>query len=90
MRTDARGDVDEPMSAFEQLHAAMADVVGVPKQRVDPALLALAWSVAHGAAALICDGVWRYNDPRADAAIDLVVRVASEARTSKSRQRQRP
>lgn len=36
---------------------------------VDDDALALAWSVAHGVACLISDGVWQRGDPRARAAL---------------------
>ncbi|TKW74975.1 MAG: WHG domain-containing protein, partial [Bradyrhizobium icense] len=69
-----------PRSSYEQLREAMADAAGVAPDAVDPGQLALAWSAAHGAASLICDGVWLRNDPRAQAAIDKVVRVAIDSR----------
>ena len=69
-----------PRSSYEQMRAAMAEVAGVAPDEVDPGLLALAWSTAHGAASLICDGVWRRDDPQAEAAIDKVVRVATETK----------
>jgi AcrR family transcriptional regulator len=73
-------DPPGPRSSYEQLREAMAEVAGIAPDAVDPGLLALAWSAAHGAASLICEGVWRRNDPRAEAAIDKVVRVVIETR----------
>lgn len=62
-------------SAFEQLRAAVAGVQSDP--RVDPDVLAFAWSIAHGAASLISDGMWKKNDPRAEAALRLSFSVLS-------------
>ena len=65
-------------SSFEQLRQALAEVTGKPVAKVDADLLALAWSVAHGAASLISDGVWERDDPRADQALRTFVQVAAE------------
>ncbi len=58
-------------SSYEQLRTAVAEVRPDMRKPVDEDVLALAWSVAHGAASLISDGVWQSNDPRADAALRL-------------------
>lgn len=63
-------------SSYEQLRQALAEAVGVTPAQVDSPLLSLAWSVAHGAGSLICDGVWERNDERAADAIDAFVRMA--------------
>jgi AcrR family transcriptional regulator len=60
--------------AFEQLRMA-ANEVQPDGQQVDPDALALAWSVAHGAASLISDGMWKKNDPRAEAALRMAFKV---------------
>ncbi len=62
-------------SAFEQLRSAVAGVQSDP--HVDPDVLAFAWSIAHGAASLISDGMWEKNDPRAEAALQLSFSVLS-------------
>ncbi len=48
---------------------ALADLKGVAPEAVNEGVLALAWSVAHGAASLISDGVWHGGDGRAEAAL---------------------
>lgn len=58
-------------SAFTQLRDAVAGAQSDPEKPVDPDVLALAWSVAHGAASLISDGMWSRKDPRAEAALRL-------------------
>ena len=63
-------------SAWTQLHEALAEVTRTETSEVDEDLAALAWSTAHGAASLICDGVWSRDDARAHAAIDEVARLA--------------
>ncbi len=62
-------------SAFEQLRMAAAELQPDPAKPVDPDLLALAWSVVHGAASLISDGMWTRNDPRADAALRMAFKA---------------
>lgn len=62
-------DRDAPPGAFEQLQFALADLKGVAPEAVNEGVLALAWSVAHGAASLISDGVWHGGDGRAEAAL---------------------
>jgi AcrR family transcriptional regulator len=69
------GDSAVP-SALNQLRAALAEVTRTESASVDESLLAVAWSTAHGAASLICDGVWTRDDPKAHAAVDEVVRMA--------------
>ena len=64
-------------SSYEQLRMAAADIRRDKQKPVDEDRLALAWSVAHGAASLIGDGVWKKNDRRADAALRLAVEVMS-------------
>ncbi len=64
---------DRPKGAFEHLHEAVAGAAGVAAGDVDQGVLGLAWSVAHGAACLIIDGVWQANDQRAKEAIRLAV-----------------
>jgi AcrR family transcriptional regulator len=68
-------------SALMQLRAALAEVTGTDSANVDENLLAVAWSTAHGAASLICDGVWTRDDTKAHAAVDEVVRMALSKRT---------
>jgi AcrR family transcriptional regulator len=60
-------------SSYEQLRTAVADIQPGRHKSVDEDVLALAWSVAHGAASLISDGVWQSNDRRADAALRLAL-----------------
>jgi len=63
-------------TAFEQLREALAEVTGTATSEVDESLLAVAWSTAHGAASLICDGVWTKEDPKAQAAMVEICRMA--------------
>jgi AcrR family transcriptional regulator len=63
-------------SALSQLREALAEVTGTDSAEVDESLLAVAWSTAHGAASLICDGVWTKDDTKAQAALDEVCRMA--------------
>jgi AcrR family transcriptional regulator len=63
-------------TAFDQLREALAEVTGTSSSEVDESLMAVAWSTAHGAASLICDGVWTKDDPRAQAAMAEVGRIA--------------
>jgi AcrR family transcriptional regulator len=63
-------------TAFEQLREALAEVTGTATSEVDESLLAVAWSTAHGAASLICDGVWTKEDPKAQAAMAEICRMA--------------
>lgn len=67
--TEAAGEAIP--SAFEQLRMAVNDVQPEGGKPIDEDVLALAWSVAHGAASLISDGMWKKNDPRAEAALRL-------------------
>jgi AcrR family transcriptional regulator len=67
-------------SSYEQLRTAVAEIQPDRKRPVDEDVLALAWSVAHGAASLISDGVWQKNDPRADAALRLAIELMSTRR----------
>jgi AcrR family transcriptional regulator len=67
-------------SALNQLRDALAEVTGTEASKVDESLLAVAWSTAHGAASLICDGVWTRDDTKAQAAVDEVVRIAQSRR----------
>lgn len=64
-------------SAFEQLRSAVAGVQTDPGKPVDPDILSFAWAIAHGAASLISDGMWKKNDPRAEAALRLSFSVLS-------------
>jgi hypothetical protein len=66
--------------SYEQLRQAVLEVQSDKQKPVDEDVLALAWSVAHGAASLISDGMWQSNDPRADAALRLALDLMS-ART---------
>ena len=68
--TDAGGSIP---SSYEQLRTAVQEVQPDQRKPVDEDVLALAWSVAHGAASLISDGMWKNNDPRADAALRLAM-----------------
>lgn len=65
--------------AFDQLRAALADLGDTTPEDVDPGLLAHAWAVAHGAAALVGSGVWAPDDPRALAAISQFADFAEGA-----------
>ena len=62
-------------SSYEQLRAAVAEIQPNRRTPVDEDVLALAWSVAHGAASLISDGMWQNNDPRAEAALRLAIEL---------------
>ena len=62
-------------SSYEQLRMAVKEIQPDSTKPVDEDVLALAWSVAHGAASLISDGVWKKNDPRADAALRLAIEL---------------
>jgi AcrR family transcriptional regulator len=75
-------DGDFIPSAYEQLRRAVAAVRPDRQDSVDEDMLALAWSVAHGAASLISDGMWQGSDRRADAAL----RLALELMTTRSQQ----
>ncbi len=61
------------LGSYEQLRQAVLEVQSDKQKPVDEDVLALAWSVAHGAASLISDGMWQSNDPRADAALRLAL-----------------
>jgi AcrR family transcriptional regulator len=77
----ARSD-SEPegaLDSFQQLRAALADFQRISPAEVDETLLALAWSVAHGAASLIADGVWQLGDPRAEAALKSFLTLLAAA-----------
>jgi AcrR family transcriptional regulator len=65
--------------AFDQLRLAIADTQGIEPQAVAEDLLAVAWSIAHGAASLISDGVWKANDPRAHAALACAVALVESS-----------
>lgn len=70
-----------PLGAFEQLREAVAEIKGIEPAGVADHDLALAWSVAHGAACLISDGVWKRRDSLADEAIRQAVElISSQAR----------
>ena len=78
-------------TAFDQLREALAEVTGTATSEVDESLLAVAWSTAHGAASLICDGVWTKEDPKAQAAMAEICRMAqSKAKKKAKRRRQTP
>ena len=62
-------------SSYEQLRVAVKEIQPDSTKPVDEDVLALAWSVAHGAASLISDGVWKKNDSRADAALRLAIEL---------------
>ncbi len=66
------GDVP---TAFEQLREAARDLQPDPDKPVDPDMLALAWSVVHGAGSLISDGMWKKNDPRAEGALRMAFKL---------------
>ena len=66
-----------PSGAFEQLREALAEIKGIEPAGVADRDLALAWSVAHGAACLISDGVWKRRDSLADEAIRQAVELTS-------------
>jgi AcrR family transcriptional regulator len=65
----ARDPLTPQTGAFQQLRSALAEVHGISESKVPQDLLALTWSVAHGAASLVADGVWKPGDPRAEAAL---------------------
>jgi AcrR family transcriptional regulator len=69
--SNSRAEVDGIPDSFEQLRIAVAGVQDNPGKPVDPDVLALAWVVAHGAASLISEGMWKKNDPRLEAALRL-------------------
>lgn len=69
--SDSRAETDGIPGSFEQLRIPVAGVQPDPGKPVDPDTLALAWAVAHGVASLICDGMWKKNDPRVAAALRL-------------------
>ena len=62
-------------SSYEQLRMAVKEIQPDSTKPANEDVLALAWSVAHGAASLISDGVWKKNDPRAEAALRLAIEV---------------
>ncbi len=66
-----------PLGAFEQLREALAEIKGIEPAAVADRDLALAWSVAHGAACLICDGAWKRRNSLADEAMRQVVDLIS-------------
>jgi AcrR family transcriptional regulator len=70
-------DGDFIPSAYEQLRRAVAAVRPDKQAPMDEDMLALAWSVAHGAASLISDGMWQGSDRRADAALRLALELMS-------------
>jgi AcrR family transcriptional regulator len=63
-------------AADQQLAQAVAATMGVPIERVDSGLVTLAWTVAHGAASLVADGVWTRDDPGIEVALKRVVELA--------------
>jgi AcrR family transcriptional regulator len=67
-------------TSYEQLRMAVKEVQPDGKKPVDEDVLALAWSVAHGAASLISDGMWKKNDPRAEAALRLSIELIATRR----------
>ena len=69
--SDSRAELDGIPDTFEQLRIAVAGVQADPGKPVDTDTLSLAWCVAHGAASLISDGMWKKNDPRVEAALRL-------------------
>lgn len=64
-------------SAYAQLRTAVAEVRSDQRNPADEDMLALAWSVAHGAASLISDGMWQSGDRRAEAALRLALELMS-------------
>jgi AcrR family transcriptional regulator len=62
-------------SSYEQLRMAVKEIQPDSAKPTDEDVLALAWSVAHGAASLISDGVWKTSDSRADAALRLAIEL---------------
>jgi len=71
----AEGDDRAVPSSYEQLRMAVKEVQPDSTKPVDEDVLALAWSVAHGAASLISNGMWKKNDPRAEAALRLTMEL---------------
>jgi AcrR family transcriptional regulator len=68
-------EYDAVPSSYEQLRMALKEVQPDSTDPVNEDVLSLAWSVAHGAASLICDGVWKKRDARADAALRLAIEL---------------
>lgn len=75
--SDSRAEPDGIPDSFQQLRMAVAGVQSDPRTQVDPDLLSFAWAIAHGAASLISDGMWKKNDPRAEAALRLSFPILS-------------
>jgi AcrR family transcriptional regulator len=80
----ATAEVSDVPSSHEQLCAALRGVQSGRKMELDDGVLALTWSVAHGAASLISDGIWKKNDPRANAALRLTVELAMHGTPSET------
>lgn len=79
--SDSRAEVNGIPNSFEQLRIAVAGVQTDPGKPVDTDVLALAWAVAHGVASLICDGMWKKNDPRVEAALRLSFKGIAPGKT---------
>jgi AcrR family transcriptional regulator len=77
-------------SSYEQLCAALKGVQSGRRMELDDGVLALTWSVAHGAASLISDGIWKKNDPRANAALRLTVELAMHGAPSETHKINQP
>lgn len=75
--SNSRAESDGIPDSFEQLRIALAGVQTDPGKPVDTDILSFAWAIAHGAASLISDGMWKKNDPRAEAALRLSFSVLS-------------
>jgi AcrR family transcriptional regulator len=74
-RFSMNGPGGEGKSPFEMLVGALENLERSGESTVPPKRAALAaWSVVHGLASLVVDGVWRPATPRAlDAALDDVI-----------------
>jgi len=71
--------ISEPgFAADQQLAAAIAAASGVPLEEVDRGTMSLAWTVAHGAASLVADGVWDRDDPGIESALKRVVTLIAQ------------
>jgi AcrR family transcriptional regulator len=60
-------------AADQQLAFAVAAAMGAPLAQVDRGMMSLAWTVAHGAASLVADGVWAKDDPGIEGSLRRVV-----------------
>jgi AcrR family transcriptional regulator len=78
VQSPAQANEQTEPTAFEQLRMAVSGVQPNAEKPVDEDVLALAWSVAHGCASLISDGMWKKNDARAEAALRLSIEFVAK------------